>query len=128
MRLLLDTVTLLWIMLDDPRLSSAARSAFGDPGNEIFLSVASTWEIAVKYSLGKLALPEPPATFIPSRRARYGISQLPLEEESALWVTRLPRLHADPFDRMLVCQAVVNGMAILTPDPLIQRYAVRTVW
>ena len=128
MRLLLDTVTLLWITLDDPRLSLAVRSAFGDPGNEIFLSVVSTWEIAVKYALGKLALPEPPATFIPSRRARYGIRQLPLEEESALWVVRLPRLHADPFDRMLVCQAIVNGMAILTPDPLIQQYAVRTVW
>ena len=128
MRLLLDTVTLLWITLDDPRLSSAARRAFSDPGNEIFLSVASAWEIAVKYSLGKLALPETPATFVPSRRSRYGISQLPLDEESALRVVRLPRLHADPFDRMLVCQAVVHSMAILTPDPLIQQYAVRTVW
>ena len=128
MRILLDTVTFLWAVTDAPDLSDDARELFVDPGNEIYLSSVSTWEIAVKHSLGKLPLPEPPERFVLSQRKEHGIEPLPLDEEAALHLARLPLLHKDPFDRMLVCQAIVHGLAILTPDNLVDQYPVRTMW
>ena len=128
MRLLLDTCTFLWITLESPELSVTARRLFEDPDNEVHLSAVSAWEIAIKSSRGKLSLPEPAARFLPSRRAAYHIDALPLDEESTLQLERLPRLHRDPFDRMLVCQSIVHGMAILTPDPLVSQYPARVIW
>ncbi len=128
MKLLLDTCTFLWASSEPERLSERARRLFADPGNELFLSVVSAWEVAVKHSLGRLPLPEPPMTFIASRRKAYSVQSLPLEEEAALNVARLPKLHTDPFDRLLVSQAVVHGLAILTPDEQIAQYAVRILW
>ncbi len=128
MRLLLDTCTFLWIASGSTQLSRRAAQLFSDPANEVFLSAVSAWEIAVKYSLGRLRLPGPPAEYIPSLRERHGIVALPVKEEEALYLPRIPSLHRDPFDRMLVCQAVVNGMALLTPDPLIVQYPVRAIW
>lgn len=128
MRLLLDTATFLWIITDAPDLSGHARGLFVDPGNEVFLSAVSAWEIAVKYALGRLPLPEPPERFVPSQREQHGIEELPLDEETALHLVRLPLLHRDPFDRMLVCQAIVHGLVILTPDSLVNQYPVRTMW
>ena len=96
--------------------------------NEVYLSAVSAWEIALKHALGRLPLPEPPERFIPSRRKQHGIDTLPLEEEAALHLTRLPPYHQDPFDRMLICQAVIHGMVLLTPDELILQYSVRTTW
>jgi PIN domain nuclease of toxin-antitoxin system len=124
----LDTVAFLWAVSDAPELSDEARDLFVDPDNEVYLSSVSTWEIAVKHSLGKLPLPEPPAKFIPTQRKQHGIDSLSLDEESTLYLTRLPVLHKDPFDRMLVCQAVVQHLVILTPDNLINQYPVRTIW
>ena len=128
MRLLLDTCTFLWITLESPELSVTARRLFEDPDNEVHLSVVSAWEIAIKSSRGKLSLPEPAARFLPSRGAAYHNDALPLDEESTLQLERLPRLHRDPFDRMLVCQSIVHGMAILTPDPLVSQYPARVIW
>ncbi len=128
MKILLDTCTFLWIAADAPELSEEARRAFEDPDNEVFLSSASAWEIAIKHALGRLPLPQPPERFVPSERKRHGAASLPIDEESALHLGRLPDLHRDPFDRILVSQAIVGGMAILTPDPLIARYPVRTMW
>ncbi len=128
MKILLDTCTFLWIITDAPELSESARLLFVDPANEIYLSAVSAWEIAVKHALGRLPLPEPPERFIPARRKQHGIEPLPLEEEATLHLTRLPPYHQDPFDRMLVCQAVVHGMVLLTPDELILQYSVRTTW
>jgi PIN domain nuclease of toxin-antitoxin system len=128
MRILLDTVTFLWAVSEAAELSDEARELFVDPDNEIYLSSVSTWEIAIKHSLGKLPLPEPPAKFIPAQRKHHGIDALSLDEEATLYLTRLPVLHRDPFDRMLVCQAVVEHLAILTPDELINQYPVRTLW
>ena len=128
MRILLDTCTFLWIAQDAPQLSAVARDLYRDPTNEIYLSVVSAWEISVKYSLGRLPLPEPPAQFVPSRRKRYGLISLPVEEESAVHEPKLPKLHADPFDRLLVCQSIVHGAAVLTPDRAISQYPVRTLW
>jgi len=78
--------------------------------------------------MGRLLLPAAPDDFIPAQREAHGIASLPLSEEEAQYVSRLPGLHRDPFDRMLICQAVVNGFAVLTPDTLISQYAVRTLW
>jgi len=128
MRLLLDTATFLWLIIDSPQLSSRARELFSSPGNEVYLSAVSTWEITVKHSLGRLALPESPQRFIPFQREKHGIQSLSLDEASTLQLLRLPPLHNDPFDRMLVCQAIVEGLAILTPDSLVSQYPVRVIW
>ena len=128
MRLLLDTATFLWMILNNPKLSARAREMATDPANEVFLSVVSSWEIAVKHSLGRLPLPEAPGKFITFHRRAHGIQSLPLEEESAFYVTHLPRIHADPFDRMLICQAIVHGLTLLTSDDLIAQYPVRVLW
>jgi PIN domain nuclease of toxin-antitoxin system len=118
----------LLIAGDAAALSPRARMLFRDPGNEVYLSAVSGWEIAVKHGLGRLVLPTAPDRFVPEQREAHGIVPLALDEESVLQVTRLPDLHRDPFDRMLVCQAIAHGLVILTPDPLIARYPVRTVW
>lgn len=128
MRLLLDTCTFLWLITDSPELSPVARERFADPSNEVFLSAASAWEIGIKWRLGRLPLPQPPPGFVPQQREIHGIAALPIDEESALHITRLPDLHRDPFDRMLVSQAIVHGLILLTPDPLVTQYPARTLW
>jgi PIN domain nuclease of toxin-antitoxin system len=127
-RLLLDTCTFLWIVSGAPELSARARELFVDPDSDIYLSAVSLWEIALKHAAGRLPLPEAPAQFVPAQRRRHGIDALGLDEESALHLGRLPPLHRDPFDRMLVCQAIVHGLVILGPDPLISQYPIRTSW
>lgn len=128
MKLLLDTCTFLWIITDAPRLPPRVRELFRAADNDVFLSAASAWEIAVKHALGRLPLPDPPARFVPAQRDAHAVATLPIDEESALHLARLPALHRDPFDRMLVSQAIVHGLAILTPDPLVSQYPARTIW
>jgi PIN domain nuclease of toxin-antitoxin system len=128
MRLLLDTCTFLWIAADAKELSADARGAFSDPANDVFLSAISAWEIATKNALGKLPLPDSPLRYVPAVRARHGIAPLALEEIAVLQLPKLPLLHRDPFDRMLVCQAIAHGLDILTPDSAITQYPVRTHW
>lgn len=128
MRLLLDTCTFLWLATNAPQLSRRARELFADPANEVYLSAVSAWEIAIKYTLGRLRLPDPPAVYLPDRRRKMGIEELPLEEAAALHLSRLPRLDPDPFDRMLVSQSIVHAMTILTPDPQISRYPAPVIW
>lgn len=128
MRLLLDTCTFLWIATDAPELSTRARTLFADPGNDVYLSVISAWEMTIKHGLGKLALPEPVERFVPEVRDRHGVESLSLDEESALHERKLPALHRDPFDRLLVSQSIVHGLVLLTPDPLIVQYPVRSAW
>jgi PIN domain nuclease of toxin-antitoxin system len=127
-KLLLDTCTFLWIAAGSSELSKRAAQLFRDPSNEVFLSAASVWEIAIKHSIGRLPLPVPAAEYITDLRERHGISSLPISEGEAMYLPQLPTLHRDPFDRMLACQAVVNGMAVLTPDPLLRRYPIHTIW
>ena len=128
MKILLDTCTFLWLITDDPQLSPKALSIFIDPDNDVYLSAVSTWEIAIKHAIGRLPLPGEPEDFIPLQRKQHSIEPLPLDEEAALFLPKLPQLHNDPFDRMLICQAIVEGMAILTPDKNISRYSIRVVW
>jgi PIN domain nuclease of toxin-antitoxin system len=127
-KLLLDTCTFLWALSGEPALPVRVAALVQDPDNDIFLSAASGWEIAIKYAAGKLKLPEDPAVFVPAMRAARGFSALAVDEESALHIAKLPPLHGDPFDRLLVSQAIVHGMTILTPDPMITRYPARTLW
>ncbi len=128
MRLLLDTCTFLWVISDDPKLSGRARNLFENEENEVFLSSVSFWEINVKYQLGKLPLPESPKRYIPMQRSNHGIETLPLGEAAISHLLTLPSIHKDPFDRMLVCQAIEGNMSLLTSDPLIQDYPVKTEW
>ncbi|HET7922950.1 MAG TPA: type II toxin-antitoxin system VapC family toxin [Gammaproteobacteria bacterium] len=128
MKLLLDTCAFLWVIEGGPALSAAARTAIRDTGNEVFLSVASVWEIVQKNVLGKLPLPESPERFVTRYRESHGIAPLPLEESAVFHLRRLPALHRDPFDRMLICQALAHGLSIVTPDTLITQYAVPTLW
>ena len=109
-------------------LSAHARELYVDPDNEVYLSSVSVWEMTVKYMLGRLPLPEPPERFVPAQRKLHHIDPLQLDEETALHLTRLPPLHKDPFDRMLVCQAIIHHLVILTPDDLVNQYPVRTMW
>lgn len=128
MKLLLDTCTFLWIVTDAAELSPRARALFQAAEHEVYLSAASAWEISVKHALGRLPLPQPPARFVVAQREAHGIDTLAIDEESVLQVERLPQVHRDPFDRLLVCQAIVHGLAILTPDPLVADYPVRAIW
>jgi PIN domain nuclease of toxin-antitoxin system len=127
-RLLLDTCTFLWLSTGDEALSTRALDWITDPENEVFLSAVSTWEIAVKHRLGRLPLPEAPERFVPVQRAAHEIAFISLDEEPTLYEGRLPRIHRDPFDRMLICQSIVHGLSLVTPDEMIARYPVRTLW
>ncbi|MEW6217964.1 MAG: type II toxin-antitoxin system VapC family toxin [Thermodesulfobacteriota bacterium] len=128
MNILLDTCTFLWLIADSPELSGPAREVFADPENEVYLSVASCWEIVVKWSMGRLALPEEPGRFLPRQRHQHEIEPLALVEEATWHLPKLPLLHKDPFDRILICQAIEHSLILLTPDPLITQYPVRTLW
>lgn len=128
MKLLLDTVTFLWLVAEPERLTDEVRAACVEPSNEVYLSSISAWEIAVKHALGRLPLPEPPQRFLPRERERHGVESLALDEDSTLQLPRLPTLHRDPFDRMLVCQSITHGLVLATPDDEISRYPVRVLW
>ncbi len=128
MKLLLDTCTFLWLSTDSKKLSRAALSAFLLSENELYLSAASAWEIATKYATGRLPLPRKPEYFVAEAREKSDIGTLALDEDSAVYAARLPRLHNDPFDRILVAQAMVHGLVIVTPDEAIEQYAVRVLW
>jgi PIN domain nuclease of toxin-antitoxin system len=109
-------------------LSPIAIEAFTDPKNEVYLSSVSAWEIVVKFHLGKLPLPLSPDKFIPKERERHMIARLDLSEQDTFHLLKLPTPHKDPFDRMLVCQAIEHSLTILTPDPLVTQYPIRSLW
>lgn len=128
MKLLLDTCTFLWLTNGSEELSPIAIDSFTDPKNEVYLSSVSAWEINVKYRLGKLSLPLSPDKFIFKERKRHMIARLDLSEQDTLHLLKLPSPHKDPFDRMLVCQAIEHSLTILTPDPLVTQYPIRSLW
>lgn len=128
MNLLLDTAPFLWIALGSESFSREALEAVTDENNRVYLSVVSAWEISMKHSLGKLDLPEPLDTLIPQIRDAYAIESLALQEDATFSVGKLPNLHRDPFDRMLVSQAIAHGLTLVTPDRVIRKYPVRILW
>ncbi|MGH9017790.1 MAG: type II toxin-antitoxin system VapC family toxin [Acidimicrobiales bacterium] len=126
MRLLLDTHVFLWLLGDPDRLGKGI-GPLGDPGNELFLCAASSWEIAVKVRMGRLTLPEDPKRYVPGRMRVIGAQPLVVEHSHALAVAGLPALHRDPFDRLLVAQARDLRLRIVTADEQIARYEVETL-
>lgn len=128
MRVILDTHTFLWWNIGDQRLSALARAAIADGRNEVLVSVASIWEVAIKAAKGKLDLPDDPESYVADRMRRNRWLALPIDERHALRAATLPMIHADPFDRVLIAQAQLESLAILTTDPAITRYDVETIW
>ncbi len=124
MRLLVDTHIFLWYISADPQLPAWVREAIRDPANEVYLSVASVWEAVIKHVLGKLPLPEAPATYLPRQREAHQIASLPIEEAALVELANLPLLHRDPFDRMLIAQTLRGGMKLVTVDNEIKKYPV----
>jgi len=127
-KLLVDTCAFLWFVADSPQLSPAARAHILDPANEVYLSAVSVWEIARKYAQGGISLPSHPSTLIPAVRKDSGIASLSLTETDALAAEKLQKHHKDPFDRMLIAQALMGGLAIVTPDRAFEPYPVRVLW
>jgi PIN domain nuclease of toxin-antitoxin system len=128
MKLLLDTCTFLWWIRGGSEITGRVVDVVRAAENEVYLSAASAWEIALKHGRGHLKLSDPPERYVAAQRDAHHITSLPVDEESALHVSRLPDLHRDPFDRMLVAQAIVHGLTIVTPDPLVLQYPARTMW
>jgi PIN domain nuclease of toxin-antitoxin system len=128
MKLLLDTHAFLWFITGSVQLSPAARAAIEDPANATFISAASAWEIAVKASLGKLKLAEPFDILVPREIRDNGFTYLGIELTHLAQVYALPFHHRDPFDRMLVAQAVAEGMQLVSADPAVKSYGVPIVW
>ncbi len=128
MRVLLDTHTFLWWISDSPKLSDVAREAIADERTQPIFSVVSGWEITIKAGVGKLEIPGSPGRFLSEQLSRNDVEILPIYLRHALRVYDLPDHHKDPFDRLLVAQAVLEKLPILSADPEISRYPVETVW
>jgi len=127
MKALLDTHVWLWLQTTPERLSGEALALVEDTSNDLFLSAASAWEIAIKYALGKLPLPEPPDRYVASRLELSGTAALPVEIRHAVHVAALPPHHRDPFDRLLVAQAQLENLVLVTADGQLAPYGVEMV-
>ncbi len=128
MKYLIDTSVWLWSLVSPERLNRRAREVFSSGASELYLSSASSWEICIKLSLGKMHFPGSPAGYVPDRMAALGIRPLPITHAHALAVCALPGHHRDPFDRVLIAQAQTEAMVILTADRAFEPYAVKTLW
>jgi PIN domain nuclease of toxin-antitoxin system len=129
LRILLDTHAFLWWASErGARLSDRARDLLSDGSTDVALSIASVWEIAIKVGSGRMDLPDSVERYIPDRLRHHGFELMPIELPHVFRSGALPRLHGDPFDRMLVAQSQIEGLPILTADPAISRYDVETIW
>lgn len=128
MKILLDTCAFLWLTTDASELSQKAKILFQDTGNTVYLSSVSVWEIIVKHQLGKLPLPGIPEDFVKQQCEKHFVEYLALDEKAVFQLSRLTNYHRDPFDRMLICQAIAYDLTILTPDKLIIQYPIATAW
>jgi len=124
MKLLLDTHIFLWFISGDAKLPIHLQNSIRDLNNDVYLSCISVWEATVKYQLGKLPLPASPEIYLPKQRQQHLINSLNLDEETIAQLVNLPLLHRDPFDRILICQALQNNMTIVTLDSAIHAYSV----
>ncbi len=128
MRLLFDTQAFLWFVQDDPRLSATVKHLVEDENNEKFLSAASYWEIAIKVGVGKLVLAEPFPVYLPREIKANSLTILPITLDHAAVVATLPHHHRDPFDRLLIVQAMAEGMPILSADRAFDAYPITRLW
>ncbi|GAB3431595.1 type II toxin-antitoxin system VapC family toxin [Actinophytocola sediminis] len=124
MRVLIDTQPWLWLQVSPERLNDESMAMVKHPDNDLLLSAASSWEMSVKYALGTLPLPVPPASYVPERMRANGVRGLPVTHRHALHVATLPRHHGDPVDRLLIAQAQLDQLTILTADRSFERYDV----
>jgi len=124
MRILIDTHIFLWAITGDPKLSSAHRALYLDEANDLFLSLASVWEILIKVQIGKLPLPVPAMPYIARQMGQNRVNRLPIQISHLEALEALPLINKDPFDRMLVAQARAEGMPILSADPTMRKYDV----
>lgn len=122
MKILLDTHCWLWMQVSPDRISAQVQEVLTDPENELFLSAASSWEIAIKWALGKLPLPTPPMEYVPRGLERQGVTGLPVQHRHALHTATLPQHHRDPFDRLLIAQAQLEQLTLLTADEKLGSY------
>ena len=127
MKILLDTHCWLWMQVSPERFGTDALRLIKDVENELFLSAASSWEIAIKYALGKLPLPQPPQEYVPSRMSSSGVLALPVQHAHALQIAELPGHHRDPFDRMLIAQAQLERLKLLSADSKLGLYDVEMI-
>jgi PIN domain nuclease of toxin-antitoxin system len=128
MKLLLDTHTFLWWITDDPQLSTKARELIGDGHNILYWSAASSWEVSIKYALGRMPLPEAPEQFLPAEIEKNRLESLSIIDAHTFQSGQLPHHHRDPFDRMLVAQAQVESLALLSNDQQLNHYNVEIRW
>lgn len=128
MKLLLDTHTFLWLVAGSPNLSAAAQAAFASPANQLYLSVGSVWELAIKTGNRKLALSDALDVFIGKWTVAYQLTLLPIDTPHALAIVGLPDHHRDPFDRILIAQALVEGMTLVTADAKFALCSVPVLW
>jgi PIN domain nuclease of toxin-antitoxin system len=127
-RLLLDTHAFLWFITDHPQLSATAKALIEDPNSEILVSPASYWETAIKVSIGKYPLTAPFETFITQGIDGNGFTILPIEPRHAAVLTTVPFHHRDPFDRMLVAQAQVEKISVVSIDAILDQYGINRLW
>ncbi|OGQ95632.1 MAG: twitching motility protein PilT [Deltaproteobacteria bacterium RIFOXYD12_FULL_57_12] len=127
-RLLLDTHVFLWWVNDDPNLTAVARQAIADANNECYLSLASCWEMAIKSSLGKLRLAKPVERFVAEQLAANGFTLLNIELRHAAKVEKLPFHHQDPFDRLLIAQAITGKLIMVSADRVFSDYGLTLLW
>jgi PIN domain nuclease of toxin-antitoxin system len=127
-KILLDTCAFLWLASDAKELSDQAKILFQNTDNAVYLSSVSVWEIVVKNKSGKLPLPDAPEQFINEQCEKHFIENISLDNKSIFHLTGLPTYHGDPFDRMLICQAIEHDFTLLTSDELITQYPVKTAW
>lgn len=128
MKLLLDTHAFLWMVSGDARVPGDLRAILRSDDNSVWLSAISAWEISVKQMQGRLQLPSPAVAYVARQRRGHHVSALALEENAAQHLERLPLIHRDPFDRLLICQAIEHDMTLVTADQQICRYPVKTLW
>jgi PIN domain nuclease of toxin-antitoxin system len=128
MKFLLDTTVFIWSLNAPEKLNKGASAVLQDGAQEFYLSAASAWEIVIKSSLGKLTLPKAPAQLIPEALTQFAFRALPITLTHSLAVGELPRHHNDPFDRLLITQALSEGMVLMTADAAIRKYPVEIFW
>lgn len=122
MKLILDTHIFLWLISEDNRLSEDKVQTILDPNNQVFLSVASIWECVIKYQTGKLYFPESPEIYLPKKRSDHLIKSLEITENTIKQLIKLPMIHKDPFDRLIMCQSLEDHLTIITEDQTILNY------
>ena len=127
MRVLIDTCVFLWMRAAPDRLAPDAREILADRANDVLFSAVSSWEIAIKYSIGRLQLPEPPSDFVTERIASSGLTPIPVEHAHALRAASLPMHHKDPFDRLLIAQAADMQIPIVTDDHGFDPYEIEVI-